>query len=150
MDDVYDRIVLDDRAYDLRAGSEAFEAGLVDAFPDEADAIRRYLAIVREVPRKAGLFFAEKAVPPVVSALFGSLMRRGYMRWARRTTREVLSGLTSNAELIGVLTGQWGDYAGCRPAARASRSTRRSCVTICGAPAIPWAARPPLRCRWLR
>ena len=37
-------------------------------------------------------------------------MRRGYMRWARHTTREVLEELTSNQELIGVLTGQWGDY----------------------------------------
>jgi len=33
-----------------------------------------------------------------------------YMRWARQTTREVLESFTRNQELIGVLTGQWGDY----------------------------------------
>ena len=37
-------------------------------------------------------------------------MRAGYLRWARRTTREVLESLTGNRELIGVLTAQWGDY----------------------------------------
>ena len=37
-------------------------------------------------------------------------MRVPYLRWARRTTREVLEGLTGNQELIGVLTAQWGDY----------------------------------------
>ena len=110
MADVYDRIVLGDRSYDLTAGVEAFAAGLKDAFPAEAEAIDRYLELVRLVPRKAGLFFAEKAVPPFVSMLFGGLMRRPYMRWARRTTREVLEELTSDQELIGVLTGQWGDY----------------------------------------
>jgi all-trans-retinol 13,14-reductase len=37
-------------------------------------------------------------------------MRAPFLRWATRTTGEVLSDLTSNRELIGVLTGQWGDY----------------------------------------
>jgi all-trans-retinol 13,14-reductase len=32
------------------------------------------------------------------------------MRWARRTTQEVLESLTRNPELAGVLTAQWGDY----------------------------------------
>ena len=38
------------------------------------------------------------------------MMRAPYMRWARRTTREVLESLTRDRELIGVLTAQWGDY----------------------------------------
>ena len=37
-------------------------------------------------------------------------MRRPHLKWARRTTREVLESLTRNQELIGVLTAQWGDY----------------------------------------
>ena len=69
--DVYDRIVLGDRAYDFTAGAEAFEKGLKEAFPAEHEAIDRYLELVRLVPRKAGLFFAEKAVPGFVSTLFG-------------------------------------------------------------------------------
>lgn len=45
-----------------------------------------------------------------MAALAGSLMRVPYMRWARHNTREVLEGFTKNRELIGVLSGQWGDY----------------------------------------
>lgn len=37
-------------------------------------------------------------------------MRAPFLRWARRTTLEVLEELTDNRELIGVLTGQYGDY----------------------------------------
>jgi len=56
------------------------------------------------------MFFAEKAVPPVVSTLFGGMMRRPTLKEATRTTREVLEEITQNQELIGVLTGQFGDY----------------------------------------
>jgi all-trans-retinol 13,14-reductase len=110
MADVYDRCYLADRAYDFPAGAEAFRDTMKAAFPGEAEAIDRYLQLIRLVSRKAGPFFAEKAVPPWVSRLFGGLMRRGYLEWAKRTTREVLESLTSSRELIGVLTTQWGDY----------------------------------------
>ncbi len=45
-----------------------------------------------------------------MAKLAGGLMRASYMRWAGRTTRDVLESLTGNKELIGVLTAQWGDY----------------------------------------
>ena len=37
-------------------------------------------------------------------------MRRPVLKEARVTTRQVLESLTQDQELIGVLTGQWGDY----------------------------------------
>ncbi|MGC2398838.1 MAG: hypothetical protein WA510_03610, partial [Acidobacteriaceae bacterium] len=46
----------------------------------------------------------------MTAALVGGLMGAPYMRWARRTTREVLESLTRNPELTGVLAAQWGDY----------------------------------------
>ena len=52
----------------------------------------------------------EKALPAPLASLAGGLMRAPYLRWARRTTREVLQDLTANRELIGVLAAQWGDY----------------------------------------
>jgi len=110
MAEVYDRAYIADRAYDFPAGSDAFSQSMKAAFPGEEKAIDQYLDLVRLIPRKAGLYFAEKAVPPFISRLFGGMMRRGYLRWASRTTREVLEELTSNQELIGVLTTQWGDY----------------------------------------
>jgi all-trans-retinol 13,14-reductase len=37
-------------------------------------------------------------------------LRAPFLRWAKRTTIEVLENITSTLELIGVLTAQWGDY----------------------------------------
>ena len=110
MDDVYDRVVMEDRVYDFPAGVDAFRERLKGYFPDEATAIDRYLETVHAAARTMGAYFAEKAVPGLVSKLAGGRMRRGALAWSRRTTREVLEELTDDRELIGVLTAQWGDY----------------------------------------
>jgi all-trans-retinol 13,14-reductase len=110
MGDVYDRIILGDNAYDLVKGYENYRAQLHEYFPQDKDAIDQYLEKVIATVKKAGLFFAEKAVPPYVSSLFGGMMRRPVLKEATRTTREVLEEITQNQELIGVLTGQCGDY----------------------------------------
>jgi len=78
--------------------------------------------------RMSGLYYAEKAVPGAIAKIAGGLMRAGYMRWARRTTLEVLESITANRELIGVLTAQWGDY-GLPP----SKSSFAVHATIAGA-----------------
>jgi all-trans-retinol 13,14-reductase len=110
MPDIYDRFIIEGRTFDFAAGLERFRDGLRQSFPGEIKAIDRYLAAVKACNRASGLYYAEKAVPAPVAALVGGLMRMPYMRWARQTTREVLENFTSNQELIGVLTGQWGDY----------------------------------------
>ena len=53
-------------------------------------------------------------------------MRAPYMRWARRTTGEVLASLTANRELMGVLAAQWGDYG--LPPARSSFAVHATIV----------------------
>jgi all-trans-retinol 13,14-reductase len=107
---VYDRFIIEGRTFEYATGLERFREGLRQSFPGEFRAIDRYLAAVRACNRASGLYYAEKAIPAPLAALAGRLMRLPYMRWARHTTREVLEGFTRNRELIGVLTGQWGDY----------------------------------------
>jgi len=58
-------------------------------------------------------------------------MRRPFLRHAQRTTRAVLQELTTNQELIAVLTAQWGDY-GLRQPNRASASTHRHAALLWG------------------
>ncbi len=108
--DVYDRIIIDDRTYDFVKGRERFREKLHGYFPKETRAIDEYLEKIRATSRKDQLFFAEKAMPGLVSSVFGGLMRRPVLKEARVTTRQVLESLTQDQELIGVLTGQWGDY----------------------------------------
>ena len=110
MPDIYDRVIIEGRTFDLSSGLERFREGLKRSFPSETRDIDRYIAAVRACNRASGLYYAEKAIPKPLAAVVGGLMRAPYMRWARRTTREVLESFASNRELIGVLTAQWGDY----------------------------------------
>ena len=110
MPDVYDEIRIADRVYQFRAGVEQFRNGLAMAFPSERTAIDRYLAAIHACTRASRLYFAEKAIPRAVARFAGPLMRGPFLRWSDRSTAEVLSEITTNRELIGVLTAQWGDY----------------------------------------
>jgi len=110
MPDVYDEIRIAERVYEFRSGAERFRDGLLAAFPAEGRAIDRYLEAVRSAVKASSLYFTEKAIPRVMARLAGSFMRASFLKWSNRTTAEVLSEITTNRELIGVLTAQWGDY----------------------------------------
>jgi all-trans-retinol 13,14-reductase len=110
MPDVYDRFTIAGQTFEFAAGVERFREGLRASFPEELGAIDKYIGAVQSCIRASKIYYAEKAVPAFVAGFAGGLMRAPYMRWARRTTKEVLDELTDNKELIGVLTGQWGDY----------------------------------------
>jgi all-trans-retinol 13,14-reductase len=110
MPDVYDRFVIGGRTYEFVSGQERFRARLNAYFPEASPAIDRYIKALQSVAKATQPYFAEKAVPGPIAALAGSLMRAPMMRWATRTTAEVLRTFTQNEELIGLLTAQWGDY----------------------------------------
>jgi all-trans-retinol 13,14-reductase len=110
MPEIYDRFIFPGQTFQFAAGMESFRASLEQSFPKEARAIDRYIAAVQACNRVSNLYYAEKAIPASAAAVFGGLMRAAYMRWARRTAREVLESITCNRELIGVLAAQWGDY----------------------------------------
>jgi all-trans-retinol 13,14-reductase len=110
MPDVYDRIIIGDQSFDFVKGEERFREQLKHCFPAEATAIDAYLARLQETVDAIGLFSAEKIVPRPIAFLFGGWMRRKFLRHARRTTRETLEELTSDQQLIAVLTGQYGNY----------------------------------------
>jgi all-trans-retinol 13,14-reductase len=110
MPDVYDRFVIGGREYEFASGLERFRSQLKRYFPGESTAIDRYIEALQSVAKATRPYFAEKAVPRLIAILAGGLMRRPMMRWAKRTTAEVLRTFTQNEELIGLLTAQWGDY----------------------------------------
>ena len=110
MPDMYDRIIIEEKAYDVVAGAEQFRATLQAYFPREAHAIERYLATLRACNRRSTLYFMDKVIPAPLARIIGPLMRVPFLRYARRTTLDVLQGVTHDRELIAVLTGQYGDY----------------------------------------
>ena len=108
--DVFDRVRIGERRFDFAAGTERFREDLRREFPAERKAIDGYLAAVHAVARASGLFWAEKVVPPPIARLAGNAMRASFLRYARRTTAQVLDDFTMNRELRAVLTAQWGNY----------------------------------------
>ncbi len=110
MPEVYDRVVIEGRTFDFAAGKERLRESLKQHFPGEGRAIDRYFKAIHAVNRLAGLYYAEKVMPAPAARAAGSLLRATFLRWARRTTLDVLQSLTGNRELMGVLTAQWGDY----------------------------------------
>ena len=110
MDDCYDRIIIGDRQYDFIKGEENFRAELKKHFPDEAEAIDKYVETVYNVARSAKKFFGGAVMSPTLAKGYRHLRRFMVPKETTMTVREVLESLTSNQELIGVLTGQYGDY----------------------------------------
>jgi all-trans-retinol 13,14-reductase len=110
MGDPYDRLVIGGKPFDFASGADRFRASLKSYFPAEARAIDRYVDLVRSAARSSEHYFMEKALPGPLAWIAGPFLRRSFLRYASRTTADVLGELTQNQQLIGVLTGQWGDY----------------------------------------
>ena len=107
---VYDRILIGDKTYDLVRGVKNFKDQLKADFPEDTKAIDAYVDLIFKANRTGASFYASKAIPPFFNSIAGGLMRRPYLRYADKTTYQVLRELTSNEELIKVLCGQYGDY----------------------------------------
>ncbi|MDP9141087.1 MAG: NAD(P)/FAD-dependent oxidoreductase [Pseudomonadota bacterium] len=110
MDRVYDRIIIGEQHYDFVAGRANFAEELKRHFPDEGAAIDAYIETVMRVARSMKSYFAGQAMPPLMARMYEKIRPLRVPRECFQTTREVLESLTSNQQLIAVLTGQWGDY----------------------------------------
>ncbi|MCB9233092.1 MAG: NAD(P)/FAD-dependent oxidoreductase [Bacteroidia bacterium] len=112
MGEVYDRIIFGKKEYPFEKGKENFRRNLKTWFraPEDHQAIDQYLQLLAEVGRVSRGFFTTKALPQPLSWFSALLSDPKFQRYSGKTTLEVLSSLTSNPELIGVLAGQYGDY----------------------------------------
>ncbi len=106
----YDRFVFPDRQYDFLAGRQQFIDELSSAFPNERQAITRYVELCDQVQAAGMKFFQAKALPRFIAPLVRPFLCRDFLRHSGRTTLETLQGLTDDPKLIGVLTAQWGAY----------------------------------------
>lgn len=125
--DVYDRVELGDRGYDLVTGTGRFVAKMGEYFPSERKAIEQYVTLLKATARKQMLTFLTRAAPAPLARLAAPLMQRTMGGLGGRTTREVLLELTRNEELIAVLTGQYGNYG--LPPSRSSFAAHAAVVT---------------------
>ncbi len=110
MDAVYDRIIIGNRVVDLVAGRDNLAVSLKSHFPQEAQAIDDYLALVERVAKSAQKFYAGQAMPRLAGKAYHALRPLLVPKECFQSVRAVLEDLTQNQDLIAVLTGQWGDY----------------------------------------
>ena len=110
MDKNYDRIIFPDMSYDFVAPREKFVEDMIAYFPKEERAIISYMDLLDQVSNNSRSYFANKALPGILGAISYPFMTRKFFSFSDRTTFDVLSGLTRDQQLIGVLTGQWGDH----------------------------------------
>ncbi|MFL2983745.1 MAG: phytoene desaturase family protein [Candidatus Neomarinimicrobiota bacterium] len=118
MDDNYDRIIFPDRSFDLVAPRSRFIEDMISYFPNEEKAILKYIDLLDDVAKSSRTYFSQKAFSGIFDTISYPFMTRKFFKYSDRTTLEVLSELTHDKRLIGVLTGQWGDYG--LPPARSS------------------------------
>ena len=105
----YDRFIFPDSYYDFVAPKEKFIDTMNAYFPNETDALNKYLNLVANVHKASKSYFQNKAMPTFLSKLMYKWMTNDFHKLASQTTKEVLNSLTNNKKFIGVITGQWGD-----------------------------------------
>ncbi len=109
MDENYDRFFLGEKVVNLRAGKEGLRLSLLDAFPDEQEAIDQYVKLLGKVADGMQWYTLSKLAPGILSPVINKGLDVALPDCFNKTTWEVLSELTDNQELIGAITGQWGD-----------------------------------------
>ena len=110
MGEVYDRIFIGDKRYDLVKGVDNFKSKMLEYFPEEEEAISKYVNLVYAARKASKNFYINKTLPNFLSNVSAFFMRRPFFKYSDKTTYEVISSLTNNKELIKVLTTQYGDY----------------------------------------
>jgi all-trans-retinol 13,14-reductase len=110
MGEIYDRAIIDGDVYDFKAGLENQIAQMIQYFPDEEVAIRKYYKLVKKVSSNSTMFFSERTMPRWLSKSIGPLLKNGFYKYSDLTTYEVIRKLTSNEKLISVLCTQCGNY----------------------------------------
>ena len=109
MDDEYDRFYVGDKVFNARAGKQEFRDNLVRQFPDEVEAIDRYMEMLKAVGAALSERSMERTLRPWQRSIVGPIVRWRTPDYMYRNTWEVLSELTENQDLIATICGQWGD-----------------------------------------
>ena len=105
----YDRFYIGNKVFNAVAGREEFRANLVRQFPNEEEAIDRYMALLRQVGGALAGFGMGRAIAPWMRSLATPYLKWKTPSFMFRKTYEVLSELTDDQDLIAVICGQWGD-----------------------------------------
>ncbi|MBL7882604.1 MAG: NAD(P)/FAD-dependent oxidoreductase [Bacteroidia bacterium] len=110
MGEVYDQAIIEGDVYNFKKGRENQIQQMIAYFPEEKDAIIKYYKLVEKVANLSFMFFAERSMPHWLSVSVGYFLRKGFYKYSKQTTFDIISSLTTNKKLIAVLSAQCGNY----------------------------------------
>ncbi|MEM6531866.1 MAG: NAD(P)/FAD-dependent oxidoreductase [Myxococcota bacterium] len=100
----------DDFRIDFPNHPAQFRRNLVNAFPDEEEAIDEYLAKVREVSNGMKNHLLGRLLPKALGGIADRLVGSDTQRWLQTCTADVVNALTDNPRLRAVFAAQWAYY----------------------------------------
>ncbi len=110
MNENYDRMIFPDKSYDFIAPKTKFIEKMKEYFPENTSDIDKYIELVSKVNKTCIKYFSAKTLSGISEVFFRGYLTKNFLKYSNMTTFDALSKITSNTKLIGVLTGQWGDY----------------------------------------
>ena len=109
MPDEFERFVFPGLSFAVPSDPRRYRARLIERFPEEGEAIRRYFRDLRAAALWHVLAIQQQAAPAPLAALLARLRRLGAAK-ATQTTGEYLSRNFKSPQLRTLLAAQWGDY----------------------------------------
>ena len=109
MPDDFERFIYPDFSFAVPSDPKRYEAQLIERYPDEAAAIRRYFRDLVAAARWHVLAIQQQLMPAPLSYLMRLLRAFGAGR-ATQTTAEYLEHHFRSPELKALIASQWGDY----------------------------------------
>lgn len=126
MPHVFERFVYPGLDFAVPADPRDYEARLVERFPQEAHAIRRYFRDIRRAALWSLMGFGRAMAPAPVGPLLW-LLQRLTASLPTQTTKSYLDSRFTSPELRALLASQWGDYG--LPPARSAFAIHAQIVT---------------------
>lgn len=109
--DIYDEFNFPDGfTIQLPNSKPAFRDTLYEYFPEEREAIDRYLAMVRSAAHASAGYMQARVAPSYLAPGAKRKAARAALPYVERTTADVLRELTDDHRLRAVLAAQWGYY----------------------------------------
>ena len=97
---IYNRMVIDNRSYDIPAGAIPYRDALLRWFPAEEEGIDAYLCDINEVSRASRTHFAQKALPEAAVINQWEEINQSFYEYSDLTTEEALDRHTADPELL--------------------------------------------------
>jgi len=110
---VYDTLHIGDSApLKLSRPVAAQRIDLKERFPDDSEAINAWFDTIVDGKEAMSVVGQVRSLPFVFASALWWWRGKKFRRYCERTTAEVASEITSNAELAKVFVSQWGDFGG--------------------------------------